>query len=354
VQNALDLPDDREKMRFVPRSVRIEYQDAVYHVMCRGDRREAIFLDQGDREIFLATLAEMCARTGIFIHSYVLMSNHYHLLMETPDANLVAGMKWFQGAYTQRFNARHRLNGHLFQGRYKAIPIEAQRCEYFCVATEYIHLNPARARLLDAAKPDLLSYRWSSFPLFAKKPLLPEWLRRGRVFGSVELPDEGSGSRRRYREWMARRTQDVLELEGTAEQAGQWRKLQRGWYLGSESFGQRLMDWADGIVVGRKRASYRAEGLRAHDEKEAGRLLSVGLDRLGMRIESIRPLKKSDLRKQALVWLIKTRTVVGDEWIAERLQMGHRSNVSRAVCAFRVPSDRARKRLRKLLHICTD
>jgi hypothetical protein len=117
--------------------------------------------------------------------------------METPEPNLVAGMKWLQGSYTQRFNARHALDGHLFQGRYKAIPIEAQRSEYFRSATEYIHLNPARARLLDAAKPDLLSYPWSSFPLFAKKPILPEWLRRGRVFGRVELPNEGSGSRRR-------------------------------------------------------------------------------------------------------------------------------------------------------------
>jgi len=99
----------------MPRTVRIEYAGAVYHVMCRGDRREAIFLGDADRELFLATLAEMCARTGILIHSYVLMTNHYHLLLETPQPNVVAGMKWFQGTYTQRFNARHRLSGHLFQ-----------------------------------------------------------------------------------------------------------------------------------------------------------------------------------------------------------------------------------------------
>ena len=88
----------------MPRCVRLEYAGAVYHVMCRGDRREAIFLADGDRELFLATLAEMCARTGTFIHSFVLMTNHYHLLLETPEPNLVAGMKWLQGTYTQRFN----------------------------------------------------------------------------------------------------------------------------------------------------------------------------------------------------------------------------------------------------------
>lgn len=336
------------------RNVRIEYPSAAYHVMCRGDRRETIFGGEPDREMFLATLAEMCARTGILIHSYVLMSNHYHLLMETPEPNLVAGMQWFQGTYTQRFNARHRLSGHLFQGRYKAIPIEGERPEYFRLASDYIHLNPARARLLKGAKPDLMSYIWSSFPLFVKTAALPSWLRRERVFGSAELPDEGAGSRRRYRAWMARRAQEVLELEEDAEVAQEWRALQRGWYLGSESFRDRLMDRVDGIVAGRKRASYRREGLGAHDEKEALRLLAGGLDRLGLTANTVLSLRKTDPRKQALAWLIKTRTVMRDEWLVARLQMGHRSNISRAVSLFRTSSDRERNRLRKLLHICTD
>ena len=173
----------------MPRSVRIEYPGAVYHVMCRGDRREAIFQDDADREMFLATLAEMCGRTGAFIHSYVLMSNHYHLLVETPTGNLVAGMKWFQGTYTQRFNVRHRLNGHLFQGRYKAIPMETERPEYFRVVSEYIHLNPARAGLLERREPKLVGYRWSSFVVFVQNARLPSWLQRGKVFESLELPD---------------------------------------------------------------------------------------------------------------------------------------------------------------------
>ena len=88
------------------RSIRIEYAGAVYHIISRGDRQEAIFRDQEDFRSFLETLAEMCKRTGIRIHAYALMGNHYHLLMETPEPILVAGMKWFQGAYTQRFNRR--------------------------------------------------------------------------------------------------------------------------------------------------------------------------------------------------------------------------------------------------------
>ena len=106
----------------MPRKPRVEFAGAVYHVMCRGDRQEEIFWEDGDRECFLDTLWESCDRTGWQIHAYVLMGNHYHLLLETPEANLVAGMRWFQGTYTARFNARHRVCGHLFQGRYKALP----------------------------------------------------------------------------------------------------------------------------------------------------------------------------------------------------------------------------------------
>ena len=338
----------------MPRQVRIQYEGAVYHVMCRGDRREAIFADDGDREVFMGTLAQMCARSGMRVHSYVLMGNHYHLLLETPEANLVAGMKWFQGTYTQRFNARHRLSGHLFQGRYKAIPVQAEADGYFCAASEYIHLNPARARLLDGRGPELLDYRWSSYPLFVEKARLPDWLRRERVFGAMDLPDEGAGSRRRYRGWLAARTRDVLEKETSAEESGKWRELRRGWYLGSESFGDRLMDWAAGTVSGRRRASYSGEGLRAHDEGEAGRLLARGLEGLGLTLAQAVALKKADARKQALAWLVKSRTVVGDEWIVARLEMGHRSNVSRAVSAFREPQEAERRKLLRILHTCTD
>ena len=102
------------------RKARVEFEGAVYHVLDRGDRREAIFRDDADRERFLATLGEACLRTGWRVHALVLMSNHYHLLIQTPHANLVAGMRWFQTTWTVRFNRRHRLSGHLFQGRYKS------------------------------------------------------------------------------------------------------------------------------------------------------------------------------------------------------------------------------------------
>ena len=108
------------------RPLRIEYAGAVYHVMARGNQGHAIFRDDEDRQRFLETLGEACEKTGWWVHAYVLMGNHYHLLVETPEGNLVAGMKWLQGTYTQRYNGRHEVFGHLFQGRYKAVVIDGQ------------------------------------------------------------------------------------------------------------------------------------------------------------------------------------------------------------------------------------
>lgn len=105
----------------MPRQPRIEYEGAIYHVMNRGDRREEIVQGDEDREWFVKTLAEACERCQWQVHAWTLMGNHFHLVVETPLGNLVAGMKWFLGAYTIRFNARHRVHGHLFAGRYKSL-----------------------------------------------------------------------------------------------------------------------------------------------------------------------------------------------------------------------------------------
>ena len=112
----------------MPRQVRIEFPGAMYHVMARGDRREEIVRDDEDRRTFLRTLGEASERAGFRVHAWVLMSSHYHLLIETPEANLSRGMGWLQNAYTRRINTRHRLWGHVFGGRYKAILIEPGNC----------------------------------------------------------------------------------------------------------------------------------------------------------------------------------------------------------------------------------
>jgi REP element-mobilizing transposase RayT len=116
------------------RKLRIQYPGAIYHVMNRGDRREAIFEDDEDRQRLLKALTEACEKTGWQVHAHCLMRNHFHLVIETPQPNLVAGMKWLLGTYTSRFNRRHKEFGHLFSGRYKALIVDGSGNGYlFCL-----------------------------------------------------------------------------------------------------------------------------------------------------------------------------------------------------------------------------
>ena len=108
------------------RPLRIEYPGAMHQAMARGNQGRSIFRDAADRRRFVEVLGEACGKTGWRVYAYVLMGNHDHLLVETPEGNLVAGMKWLQGTYTQRHNGRHKVFGHLFQGRYKAVPVEVE------------------------------------------------------------------------------------------------------------------------------------------------------------------------------------------------------------------------------------
>jgi len=163
----------------MPRKLRIEYPGAVYHVMNRGDRREDIFRDDEDRLRFLSTLGEACQKTRWQVHAWCLMRNHFHLVIETPEANLVAGMKWLLGVYTTRFNIRHRWCGHLFAGRYKALPVEASGNGYLQTVCDYVHLNPVRAGLL-ADGQALESFAWSSYADYIKAPRETSVLAAGR------------------------------------------------------------------------------------------------------------------------------------------------------------------------------
>src|SRR5688572_6730140 len=117
-------------MAVMARPLRIEYAGAIYHVLSRGDRREAIVRDDADRNLWLGLLEKTCRRTGWEIHAYCLMSNHFHLVVETPRENLSGGMQWFLGSFTQQFNRRHGLSGHLFGGRYKALLVDGRQGGY--------------------------------------------------------------------------------------------------------------------------------------------------------------------------------------------------------------------------------
>lgn len=301
--------------------------------------------------MFLSTLEEACLQTGWLVHAYVLMSNHYHLLLETPEANLVAGMKWFQGAYTQRFNAMFKRRGHLFQGRYKAIPIATDPreggLEYFREVSTYIHLNPYRAKLCgEGMAQPLERYKWSSYPAYcglARKR--PGWLVRTKVLKSWGLEEGAAGSLRAYREKMERFMR--FEEDPAAGMRGEFDKqIKRGWYLGSEEFRERL----DDLLMGRThKDTHRGGQRRDHGPAEAERLWSEGMELLGVKEDELLGAKSTRMEKQALAWLMKKHTSVTGKWIADRIRMGHPSTASLAINRFARDNSRTATLLRKKL-----
>ena len=139
------LPSDANGSSLA-RPLRIEYPGAVYHLMARGDGGKTIFETDDDRRSFLGRLGEVCGSHGWRVHAWVLMGNHFHLLLETPQPNLVSGMKWLMGVYSQGWNRARQRRGHVFQGRYRSVPVNGMDADawYFRIAADYIHLNPAR------------------------------------------------------------------------------------------------------------------------------------------------------------------------------------------------------------------
>lgn len=330
--------------RPMARPIRIEFPGALYHVMARGNQRQVIYGDENDFLRFLETLAEACQKTGWRVHAFVLMSNHYHLLLETPEPNLVVGMKWLQGAYTQRYNWRHQTCGHLFQGRYKATPVDAHG--YFGVVSTYIHLNPARAGLVQIGKEPLKKYRWSSYPWYlAPSRRRPPWLRCDRVMEDLGLAARGDLARR-YEAYMESRALELAMKAGRLELEAEWKDLRRGWYVGGDKFLAQLRRQISVRVQGRRRESHSGAARRAHDEAAAEQMIEQGLNRLG--IEAL-ACGKWQQEKVALAWWLRTQTTVSLRWITERLRMGHYSRVSQAVSRMARQPGRKLERLKEKL-----
>ena len=210
------------------RPLRIEYPGAVYHITSRGNEKKLIFKDERDREIFLDTLSQVDKRYNWLCHAYCLMNNHYHLIIETPDGNLSAGMRQLNGVYTQAFNRQHNRVGHLFQGRYKGILI--QKDSHLLEVCRYVVLNPVRAKAVK--KPE--QWRWSSYQATVgiEKPhpcLSAEWILN--QFGSTRRIAEKA-----YRKF----------VEDGIKQESIWEAVRAQSILGEEEFTATLTDYLRG------------------------------------------------------------------------------------------------------------
>jgi putative transposase len=206
------------------RPLRIEVSGGIYHVTSRGDGREDVFLTNDDRLTWIEVFASVCARFNWRCHAYCLMTNHYHVVIETPEPNLAAGMRQLNGVYTQKFNRAHARVGHVYQGRYKAILVEKD--SYLLELARYVVLNPVRAHMV----PIVTQWPWSSYYATAGSLPCPAW-----------LDDDWLLSQFAGNKWQARLAYASFVDAGLGLSTI-WEGLQGQIYLGSDAFIQRMKD----------------------------------------------------------------------------------------------------------------
>ena len=199
------------------RPLRIEFKGALYHVLSRGNEGRDIFWGGDDYQAFLGVLKELSERFEVDIFAYVLMNNHYHLLIRTNQPNLSKSMQWVGTTYTRRFNLKHFRSGHLFQGRFKSFIV--QNDAYLMQLSCYIHRNPLRAGLVNR----LVDYRWSSYRAYAYKASHADWLNKDLILSQFN----GKDSYKAYRE----KVQEYSE-----EEARIFENLRHGFFLGTKRY----------------------------------------------------------------------------------------------------------------------
>lgn len=330
----------------MPRPTRIEYPGAVYHVMARGDGGKNIFDTDDDRNALLNLMKQVHESHGWKTHAYVLMGNHFHILLETPEANLVDGMRWLMGVFALGWNRRRNRRGHVFQGRYKAIPVDTgiKTDGYFKVVADYIHLNPARIGWVGGTTGKKLgSYRWSSFSFYDKRKA-PEWMSTTRVLEEFSLSDDRQG-RRSYATYLEK---TALNNDATVDEES-FKALRHGWFLGSEDFGKSLLKLIPKSPRKPKRENLSGVPVRLHDEQAAAELADKALVALDLpkEPENLRGHGKFMDEKALVAALLRQLTKVSNTWIADRLGYNSSPTVSRAVARVR-DSKSLQKRLRKL------
>jgi putative transposase len=311
-------------------------------VMARGDRREPIYQEEGDRLAWLDYLGQVCGRTGWRVYGWVLMGNHYHLLVETPGANLVSGMQWLQTAYTVWFNRRHRLSGHLFGGRYKAVLIDEGEPQgkmlygYVGTVLDYLHLNPVRAGIVGGrTSKSLLDYRWSSLTgtYICSPRKRPEWAHVEVAFSLFGLKDSAAGRRQFLERLELRAREDCPRSCGAITPEGQSLQstLSRGWYFGSQAFREgmlALLPKGNAKIRIDQGQHYEAAALmRDVAEQKAEKIMVRELRAAGLTEQGLSERSRSEPLKWRIARAMRTETMVSLKWIAGRLDLGSASNL---------------------------
>ena len=260
-------------------------------------------------------------------------------MVETPEPNLVDGMKWLQNTYTRRLNTKHQLWGRVFGDRYKAILVENDKGHYFTTLMDYIHLNPARAGLV-AAGESVLDYPWSSLHVaYARSAAArPSWNCVSQGLGAFGLEDTASG-RRKFVEQLDLRIQQeddpgFVPLPPAVD--ARTSHLRRGWYWGTPEFAEKALKLVDDQVGAARNTTYRSGMVsHAHDMARAEEIFTNGLRCLDLSQADLETLPGCDPRKQAIAWRLSKQTGVRQDWIAAKLKMKSAANVSQQLRRLR-------------------
>jgi REP element-mobilizing transposase RayT len=293
------------------RKLRLEFPGACYHVINRGNYRFDIFRSDATKSAFEALLFETCEKSHWLLHAFTLMRNHYHLAIETPEGNLVDGMKWLQTTFANRFNLRRQERGHVFQARYKALLVEEG--DPLGSVCHYIHLNPVRAGVLPVTR--LAEFRYSSYWYLGRPQARPKFLRpETALVAAGGLVDSPAGRERyaAYLDWQAQ--------EGPAGKSAAYVNLSRGWALGSAAFRTALVQ--DHALVARSRA-WETLGAKEIKEIQWTQALAEMLKLAHLEPAQLFQQPKSAPAKLAVAAFMKRCTQASNPWLCRHLHLGH-------------------------------
>jgi REP element-mobilizing transposase RayT len=292
------------------RPLRIEFPGATYHVTSRGNEQRNIFYGDDDRHAFLTFLGDAARRFGWSITTWVLMTNHFHLVLQTPEPNLSKGMQWLNGTYAAWFNRRHNRSGHLFQGRFKAFLLQKET--YYAEVLRYVVLNPVRAKLVEHPA----DYRWSSYRAIAGIEEAPPWLDVAAALDPFGGEDEMAALR--YRQFV---------LDGIGCEEPLWQKLIHGVYFGNDEWAKEMR----GRVESKPRSTDHPRAQRGIGRPMMHQIIAAVATVAGSTPEAIRTTRGDPLRS-LVAWIGWHEGWITLRSIAAALRLrseGHISNLIR-------------------------
>jgi REP element-mobilizing transposase RayT len=321
-------------MECMARRLRVQYPGAIYHLMARGNGRQDIVRDDADRDRLVEQLGRAAVRCSWRVFAFVIMSNHLHVVLKTPEPNLARGMQGFLSAYANAWARRHRLSGHVFQGRYRTELVEDET--YLWTVTRYVHLNPVRARLVEHPA----EWRWSSYTGYARARSRLEWVAynellaawAGEFGGSSSAPAAG------YRRFVTSGLSQPPESP--------WSEAYHGWILGSQKFVDRIRS----IVRGEPRRDRRRESRRVQ-ALSLSRVIEVVCDEFGIEETELSRRGSREPARAAMAYVARRHTAATNADLTELLGVSRAEsvpNLTRRYDAWLSSDAAVRRQLRRL------